>query len=274
MNKIKFILLFTFIASHFYAESLSITTPSPKIETALQKLYLLPGFKNFLMNIEKEGFISIEMKPLPNETFDAFWDSTNRKIRINSLKNEKLETLACSILFELHNAKTDRQFMALYQKVERGKISKSAYVEGVEKMEHQNALDCSLFLERGIDLGIFSEKAAWPILHDFDDHYKLQQIMGHSAWISKNYETIAPVKNSPYYGTLPNLSAEKKEDFLRYLKIKKNLESKKIHLNTEGLIALQKEYEKALGHQESFYLLRLVFHKENVYQALVEAFSS
>lgn len=277
MNKTRIILFFFLISHSFYAECLNFATPiSKQTETALRKLYQVPGFQTFIVEIEKEGLVTIEVKPLPNENFDAFWDSTNRKIRIHSLRNQQLETLACSILFELHNAKSDKEFRSLYNKAKKGEISKSVYVESVEKMEHRNALECSLFLEKGIQLGVFSEKARWPILQDFDDHYKLQQIMGHSEWIAKNYDSIAPfkTKNRPYFGTLPKLSPQGKEDFLRYLKIKKSIESINAEQNVNGLIALQKEYEKAVTIQahEKLHIFKMIFQKDTIYQALIQSF--
>lgn len=247
MNKTKSILSFTlyFLFIFFNLEAITLISPTQKAYQALNVLEQLPGFNELVCQVEREGPIRLEMISLPNESFDAFWDSSQRKIRINTLKNEDFNVLVCSILFELHNAKSDKLFKSYYTRAKAGQISKEAYVENVERMEHNNALSCSLLLDKGIALGIFSEKAAWPILRDFDDHYKLQQIKKHSEWLSLSYEKIAPpaLAYKPYKGTIPKFSHEDNKDVIRYLKIKNDLESVSYELNMKGLVALQSEYQ-------------------------------
>lgn len=275
MNKIIISLTIFLLTSFVKANALTLISPSPLAKKALDSLQQLPEFSRLVQEVEQEGTIQLEMLSL-GSTFDAFWDSTNRKIRINEEKNQEMGVLVSSILFELHNAKSDKRFKSLYSMAKRGEISKDQYVENVERMEHQNALNCSYLLERGITLGIFPTKARWPILRDFDDHYKLQQIKEHSLWLAKNYESMAPkrVASSPYVGTLPKLQAEDKKDLIRYLKIKNDLESVSESVALDGLICLHKEYAHlntlSSRQEEKALLLKLIFQKNHVFNVLIQ----
>jgi hypothetical protein len=283
MNKTNFILYFIVFLFNISALSgISVLSNSPLSKSALKTLQKLPEYTALVKEIEREGSIKIEMIPLAHENFDAFWDSTSRKIRINTLKNEKMDVLICSILFEMHNAKSDKRFKQLYSMAMNGQLSKEQYVEKVERMEHENALNCSLLLEKGIRSGIFAEGVRWPILRDFDDHYKLQQIQEHSLWLAKSYDKIAPNgRNFSYTGTIPKLSAQDKKDVIRYLKIKNDLESVSAIENQKAAIALKKEYqnlescymgssmENCARTHERIQLLEFVFQNNSTFKALI-----
>lgn len=262
----SYILLFS-----FNLNALAIPANSPKAKEAFQSLQKLPDYHRLVQEVEREGAIQIEMVSLRDESFDAFWDSTDRVIRINTLKNENINVLICSILFELHNAKSDRRFMHFYNMAIRGEISKEEYVENVERMEHANALNCSLLLEKGISLGIFSSEVRWPIYRNFDDYYKVQQIHEHSHWLAKSYDEMAfRTKKSVYVGTLPKLSAQEKKDVLRYLKIKNELESKDNSKKGNAAANLQKEYNNCKDHRSGRKLLNLIFQNNPTYQKLIK----
>jgi len=166
-----------------------------------------------------------------------------------------------------------------------GKISKEEYVESVERMEHENALNCSILLEKGIRQGVFSASARWPIFHNFDDHYKLQQIKEHSLWLAKSYDRLAPAsstkRNVAYVGTIPKLSAQDKQDVIRYLRIKNNLESISADKALQGTISLKSEYQVLescyLGRgkdcartEERIKLLEYVFQDNQTFKTLIK----
>lgn len=272
--KKHFIILITAYISFITLDisALAIPANSPKAKEAFHSLQKLPDYHRLVQEVEREGAIKIEMVSLNNESFDAFWDSTDRVIRINKLKNENFNVLICSILFELHNAKSDRRFMHFYNMAIRGEISKEEYVENVERMEHANALKCSLLLEKGISLGIFSSEVRWPIYRNFDDYYKVQQIHEHSHWLAKSYDEMAfRNKKSVYVGTLPKLSAKEKQDVLRYLRIKNELESKDNSKKVNAAANLQKEYNKCEEHRDGRKLLELIFQNNPTYQKLIKS---
>lgn len=255
----------------FDLSALAIPANSPEAKEAFHSLQKLPDYHRLVQEVEREGAIKIEMVSMRDESFDAFWDSTDRVIRINKLKNENINVLICSILFELHNAKSDKRFMHYYSLAMRGEISKEEYVENVERMEHANALTCSLLLERGINLGIFSSEVRWPIYRNFDDYYKVQQIHEHSHWLAKSYDKMAfRNKKSVYVGTLPKLSAQEKKDALRYLRIKNELESKDSSKNLNAAANLQQEYQNCEEHRDRRKLLNLIFQNNPTYQKLIK----
>jgi hypothetical protein len=283
--KINYIIIYLIIAL-FNASALcaiTVLSNTPLTQSAISRLQKLPEYNTLIKEVESEGPIRIEMVSLPNENFDAFWDSTSRKIRINTLKNQKLEVLICSILFEMHNAKSDRRFKQLIGMARNGQLSKEQYVEKVERMEHENALNCSLLLEKGIKSGIFNQAVRWPIFRDFEDHYKLQQIEEHSLWLANAYDNIAPNgRRSQYMGTLPKLSTQDKKDVLRYLVIKNKLESVSEIDNQKAYVALQKEYQNLEGcylgssrqncsrTAERIKLLQLVFKENSTFKTLIQ----
>lgn len=225
--------------------AVTLVSTSPMAKSAIEKLEKIKEYPALIKEIEKEGPVRLEMLDLPGEQFDAFWDSTDRTIRINMLKNKNFDVLVVSILFELHNAKSDTRFKQLYTMAKAGQITKEQYVENVERMEHQNALNTSNIVEKGIKLGILNPGARWPILRSFDDHYKLQQIKDHSQWIARSYDRMSPYgMTEDYVGTLPKvLSSNDKADMIRYLRMKNEIEGQTKENALKGVVHLKKEYE-------------------------------
>jgi len=69
----------------------ALTAPnSPKAKEAINLLEKLPEYQLLVKEAELMGQVKIEMVSLKDESFDAFWDSTSRTIRINTLKNENI----------------------------------------------------------------------------------------------------------------------------------------------------------------------------------------
>lgn len=279
---IKYIVL-AGITFSFKISSLEILSSNDTLKKAIQTLENLHEFQDLVKTVERDGPIRIQMEDLENASFDAYWESHTRKIQVNLSRNKDFGTLVASILFELHNAKTDKHFNSLYKMAMNGQISKEAYVENVERMEHGNALSTSNLLEKGIQLGIFPKTASWPILRDFDDHYKLQQIRKHSHFLADNYTSFAhpQQKNRPYKGTLPNIPDDEKENFVRYLKIKNDLLSPSKEKQMTALIALKQEFKKVdqfnfatnsrelMTIQRKINLMDIVFSKIEIYQEFI-----
>lgn len=234
-------LLLLVISPNLYA----ISTNHPRAKEILTKIQKIPEVNRLIQDVEKEGPVHIEVMNITSSDFDAFWDSANRVVRINERHNQKEGVFICSLIFELHNASTDRHFKQLYQMAKQGQISKDKYVENVERMEHQNALNASTILEKGIRLGIFDTDARWFILRDFKDHFRVQKMHGHSAWIAKNYDRLRQQQSQPYKGSeYENLSAQDKKTLMRYMKIKDDLESPVDEQVRKGMTQLKEEYNK------------------------------
>lgn len=240
-----------FLSVNQNLEALSFEGAHPVAARALAALEKLPEFNQLVKKAEAEGKIKLEVVSMPHEQFEAFWDGTHRVIRINQANQPALGSMITSILFELHNASTDPQFKQLYRQAKSGQINKNRYVEKVERIEHQNALNTCTILQKGIRLGYFPQEADWLILRSFDDHYKLQQLHGHSQWIANNFDLMFPSrKREVYLGTVPQIATmmqQDKNDMMRYLSIKNDLESPISAQASRGLQRLESEYSSIEG---------------------------
>lgn len=73
----------------------------------------------------------------------------------------------------------------------------------VEKIEHKNVLSTAQLIEQGIRAKAFPLETRWKIVHDFNLHYKIQQLTGHSDAIAQDYRNIAPKNSrSSFRGTI------------------------------------------------------------------------
>lgn len=118
------------------------------------------------------------------------WDSLNRKIIINGKFEPDTAKIIHSIIFELQNAAATSALNGLTNKAIRGEITKKDYVEGIEWIEHQNALKTKRLLECGIEKGLFPISARWPVPEKFQDHLAMQQRSGHSDFIARKYDIL------------------------------------------------------------------------------------
>lgn len=245
--------------------AIQISRHSPRVSKAFETIQKLPEIKQLIAAIEKEGTVHVDVRDLPHEEFDAYWEGTERLIRINESRNEEFGTFLCSLLFELHNAHTNREIVRLGTLAYQGQLTKDQYVESVERLEYQNALQTSALLEKGISLKIFPESARWHLYNNFDDHYKAQQILGHSGWIANQYDSMGK-GYVPYYGTIPqNLTPKEKQEMLRYMQIKTLLESPNQFQAREGFNLLVQEYARQGKNNR---VLNLTLGKTKEFKAL------
>lgn len=224
-----------------------------ELSATIQKLERLPEARALIDEVQEKGPITIVYLDMPGQSLEGFWDATGRKIEVNRSAQQSEGRLISTILFELHNAQTSQRLIQITNMAKHNQISKEEFVSSVEKMEHRNALSTSHLLEKGISMGIFPKDASWPIYHQFEDHYKLQQVMSHSKWLADHYDRVN--RSSPkerLKGTIPGLdrfTAQDKDDFLNYLAMKNDLESPFEEQRQRAFVALNKEY----GRIESCY---------------------
>lgn len=206
----------------FQQEKFNYVPPSTR--AAVKAIESVPEAVSVLKQVQEKGAIRIETEYFHDSDFEALWDSTNRIIYINEANNETTEKMISSILFELHNAKTDEQLKRLFKQAKTGQIDKESYVESVEKLEYHNALATSQLIEKGIQEGMFSRKARWEVCSNFQDHYRVQQLHGHSQWIANKFNNMSPAyRHKDYKGTINNLgrlTEKEKRALLREIAIK------------------------------------------------------
>ncbi len=163
---------------------------STDLASALHAVYHFPEGRELLAQTEAEGPIQIYRAPF-NSNSHAMWIGINRAIVINANSFRSFGEIVRSILFELHNAKTNSEFAYLDRLAHNRRISKSDYVKAVERLEHKNAYNTSRLIDRAISFGYFPSDAFWPIPSDFQAHYQVQKQAGHSRKIADTYDSLS-----------------------------------------------------------------------------------
>lgn len=228
-------------------------TPQGKFSSFPASLYKaaaaiesLPEAEKLIDAVQKDGPIGIEAQYFRESDFEAIWDSENRIIYVNLSKNETLGKEISSILFELHNARTNQKLLRLFQEARTGLIDIDSFVESVERLEHQNALSTSKMIEEGIARAIFPEEARWDLFTSFDDHYKIQQLYGHSQWIAERFDSLCPChRRKAYRGTvrgLDRMSPLEKNKIIRLLLLKNQMRSPDPALAHKAYESIQEEF--------------------------------
>lgn len=185
------ILCFAFILiinNCLFAYSDTFAKVDPHYATAVQRLYQLPEAKRLIYEAQREGAIELKANDIIDAPFDAIWYPSNRSILINP--HEDLGPLICSILFELHNAKTNYAHNQLATLARLRHISRQTYIYEVERIEHQNAMATVTLIELGIARGIFPPSTRWPIPQDFQSYLITQKMSGHSEFIGRVYDEL------------------------------------------------------------------------------------
>jgi len=218
------------------------------LKQAISAIEKIPEITAILREVQKDGPITVKFEDLNSFDFEALWNSQSRTIVVNASKDRSLGNIITSIVFELHNAKSNHNLRNLFEKALKGKINKDTYVRNVEKMEHQNALETSKLMNLGISKGVFPEEARWNMYEDFEDHYKLQQIYNHSQWLAARYDEMTPIKRKQEFkGSINGLSkmSQKEKDTLAYfLSLKNQLNTTDFYTREKATLIIKKELEK------------------------------
>ncbi|MCH9626512.1 MAG: hypothetical protein S4CHLAM2_01340 [Chlamydiales bacterium] len=170
---------------------------SSDLAPAVQAIYRFPEGRQLLEQVEKEGPLRVYMDRF-NSQSGAMWVGCDRSIVINANHKRSYGEKLRSILFELHNAKTDKTFEYYDQRAERGEISRAEYIETIEWLEYQNARNTADLICKAIQQGYFPRESYWPIASDFHAHLEMQKYSGHSAQIAAIYDAIT---HSREYGS-------------------------------------------------------------------------
>lgn len=196
---ISFIFLVSFQTGYANISNQSIPC-APELQRCLSKIQQLPEARNLIATIQKEGQIRIIINndPYLTKDFGAFWDMNNRVITVNYSKNIPEGSLIGSIIFEMHNALVNSKMIKLDNLAAAGKIDRDTYVEEFERLEYKNSKNASKLAFIGIQRGIFPLDAYMHTYPDFEEHFLIQKLAGHSEFIARNYDYIAQQKNQSY----------------------------------------------------------------------------
>jgi hypothetical protein len=214
-----------------------------QLENTLKILYALPEARQLIAQVNKDGPIGLMIDNRSDA--EAYWDSHSRRIAVNTEMTPSLGSKITCILFELHNAEADKRLRNLTNLAARGKMTKESYVESVEKVEHDNAVRASELLQKGVLESIYPAEAQWTVFKSFEDHYRMQQMTGHSDFIADSYDIINHNKiKTPFKRTIPKLyTEEEKSIYTRYLTIKNDLESTQRDEIARATTFLQREFD-------------------------------
>jgi hypothetical protein len=135
------------------------------VKTAVDTILQLPEGRVLYEHVQP---VSIVANNRSASGFGALWDGGRRMITINNPESRSLGSLIRSILMELHNASTNEEFRRLARQASRRQISRWQYVEGVERMEHRNALKTIDLLDKGRACGLFPQDARWYMPASFN----------------------------------------------------------------------------------------------------------
>lgn len=240
----------------------------PSLAKAVKAIESLPDAAELIAEVQAAGLIKIEAQFFYDSDFEALWDSESRIIYVNESNNTTVGKQIASILFELHNAKTNNSLRRLFQQAKTGQIDKNSYVESIERMEHKNAVSTSQMIEKGLALSLFPQDARWSVFSNFDDHYKIQQIYGHSQWIANKFDILCPpFRRIAYSGTirgLSSMSSKEKNAIVRLLVLKNQIDSEDIGDSQKVDQLIREEFGKAeLSKGTETELLELVFASEH-----------
>jgi hypothetical protein len=197
---LKFFLAYLFSCATAFAIS-----HSPELGAPLKLLNRLEEGKQLIQLSEKEGSIHIKTAYLGTHASNAAWLPEERTIYINISTKRSEGSLLRSIVFELHNAISNKQFIEVDQLAYIHHISKEGYIEAIERIEYQNAVQTSHLLEKGIRLRLFPQDAFYPVAPTFAEHFYIQKSGGHSAFIGNQYDAL---KQCPIHANVqkPNYS--------------------------------------------------------------------
>jgi hypothetical protein len=166
---------------------------SPQLQGYLHQIQQLPEARRLIDNILAEGPLSILINHENlSHQFGAFWDPDDRQIcvNLNSCNHDQEGQVLGSIIFELHNALRSKEALRLHELASMRRIDKRTYIEEMERHEYQNSLAAARLAQEGINRGLFPREARLPTFRSFEEHFRVQQIGGHSAWYAQLYDQL------------------------------------------------------------------------------------
>lgn len=216
---------FLMIASLTWAENVKQTSLCDKLihyplqlSSVIHRLHNIPEARQLIAQVQSKGLVTVKVNTYLPQEFEAIWEGESRTIFVTLSRKKSEGSICASLIFELHNALSNDRVDELYLLAKNGKIDKETYVEQIERMEHSNASKSIKLIAAAIRQGTLPESAQLGLVRDFDEHYKIQQLAGHSVWIAEQFDTYNPKGvMTPYRGTIPNFNKMTSEEKLKML---------------------------------------------------------
>lgn len=193
LKKVIYVLIIflTLISIVVHAAEPNPVPCSPELQPALNKIWQLPEARNLIAEIQKEGnFRIVANSHQLSQQFGAYWDYDHRAICINVPHHMDQGDIIGSMIFEMQNALTTKNYDRLDNMAEKRQIDKETYIQSVEHQEFINSHNAASLARKGIERGIFPTNAELPTFPTFEEHYRMQQYGGHSEWIGRAYEEL------------------------------------------------------------------------------------
>lgn len=197
-----------------------------ELKPMVQMAMRIPQVRQLLAKVQQEGPVRVEICKNRHDGFQGYWDGATRSIVLDGNMGSSPGEMISTLIFELHNAESNHRFEQLNEQAAHGQIDKETFVKETERIEHNNVLRCSILVNRGIKQGVLPQSARMPAIRNFEAHYKVQQLTGHSQFLARCYDNYAPRRRTLYRGTISNLnrmSARQKDQMLNRL-VTDNLE--------------------------------------------------
>lgn len=163
---------------------------SPELSDPMHRICHYKESRDLLTQVESEGEITIKTAKLGRNASYAMWMPGERVIYLNTSIQRTEGSLIRSIVFELHNALTNKEFYHYDQLVYQGKISREKYIEAIEKIEYDNARKTVALLQKGVRNGAFPVETYWNLPSTFAEHLHIQHQTGHATAIGYVYDSL------------------------------------------------------------------------------------
>ncbi len=148
----------------------------------------LPETNQIFEKVLEDGPLYIEVNRHISKEFEGYWSDDERTIYLTKTRSTTDGMLIATLVFELHNAYRNHELRSLTKKAEAQGICKEDFVRQYEYVEFKNAKDAQRLVNLGIERGIYPYTSSIDYHDNFEDHYALQQRVGHSAWIGNMYD--------------------------------------------------------------------------------------
>lgn len=197
-----------------------ISAPSDALPLLKKVISIKEGLE-LLKQVTEKGPFKIAYHSQEVEGVGGLWNGADRILILNKNYGGSYPELLQTLIIELNNALTDDKIHYIWQEASSGRIDKEEFVKRIEAWEHQNLLAARHIIEQGIQQGAFPRESAIFAFNNFDTHYMLQQIGGHSQRYANDFDKVCPPNRQTFYrGTLPfqeKLSEHQERQVFRYL---------------------------------------------------------